>query len=279
MVLITGSKFFTGPPLSGALLDPGQCVGNDEKGRNGSGGAGTLHQPKRLASLLAWRSLKTAGTSRTWGNCSGGSPPWKRCVRIFAVPESYRFLALQEFSRIIPRLIAERPNLHLLPPFEQTPADGFDDEMAARTIFPFFISHRGKLLSVEACGRIYRALNRDVSNLLSRLRDRSPAQGRSAPLPHWPARGHAESNLRRCRNVAYQRRRPRCVGNLGHGRSRVAPEARPGIRASADNFGQDRLPRATPRHAGREGGKQQTARDSRRPADSLLHRSRSHGEE
>jgi hypothetical protein len=165
MVLITGSKFFTGPPLSGALLIPASASAMMKKAAMVP--AGLELYTNRNDWPVSWHGVRSKLPARP---NLGQLLRWVAAVEemraFFGVPESYRSLALQEFSGIIPRLIAERPNLHLLPPFEQAPADGFDDEMAARTIFPFFISHRGKLLSVEACGRIYRALNRDVSNLL-----------------------------------------------------------------------------------------------------------------
>jgi hypothetical protein len=68
----------------------------------------------------------------------------------------------------MPALIAGNSNLHPLQTWERADTDGLDDEeMGVRTIFPFFISRRGKFLSVEECARIYRALNCEVSNLVS----------------------------------------------------------------------------------------------------------------
>jgi hypothetical protein len=85
----------------------------------------------------------------------------------FKVPTYYRSLALQEFSRAVSQRIADRANLRLLPAFGQSGTDAFDnEEMAIRTIFPFTVSCGGKALSVEECGKIYRALNRDVSAML-----------------------------------------------------------------------------------------------------------------
>lgn len=166
MVLVTGSKFFTGPPLSGALLIP----------------AGTSAVIQSVDTIPAGLELYTTRNDWPirWGGIRSKLPAgpnagqqlrWVAAVEelraYFTVPAFYRFTALQEFSCMVGRMIAERSNLELLPAFENAGTDGLDDEeMTVRTIFPFFVRDRGGLLSVEACGWIYRALNRDVSKLL-----------------------------------------------------------------------------------------------------------------
>jgi hypothetical protein len=168
MVLITGSKFFTGPPLSGALLVP---AGDSTVMKQTDVVPAELRLYANQSDWPArWHGIRSALPVRP---NTGQLLRWVAAVEemrsYFAVPESYRLMALQEFARVVPQLIAARPNLQLLPAFEQFSTDGVDDkEMAVQTIFPFLIRHRGELASVEACGRIYRALNQDVSNLLPR---------------------------------------------------------------------------------------------------------------
>ena len=168
MVFITGSKFLTGPPLSGALLVP----------------AGVSAIMKQIATVpaglelytnrndwpIGWHGIRSKLPARpNFGQLLRWGAAVEEMKAYFSVPAPYRFLALQEFSREVPRLIAERPNLKLVPTFEKAGADGIEDEeMSARTIFPFFIADRGKILSLDACTLIYRALNLDVSNLLPR---------------------------------------------------------------------------------------------------------------
>jgi len=166
MVLITGSKFFTGPPLSGALLVPAGA--SAVMSRASSVPAGLELYTNRNDWPIHWQGIRSKLPVRP---NTGQLLRWVAAVEemgaYFAVPESYRILALQEFARMVPRMIAERPNLQLLLEFEKAEADELgDEEMATPTIFPFFVCDHGKPQSLEVCARIYRALNRDVSNLL-----------------------------------------------------------------------------------------------------------------
>jgi hypothetical protein len=168
IVLISGSKFFTGPPFSGALLVPADA--SAVMRRIDAVPAGLSLYANRNDWPICWSGVRSKLPARP---NVGQLLRWVAAVEelraFFAVPASYRSLALRLFSRVVARLIAARPNLELLPEYHGSGADGLDDEeMAARTIFPFSVRRHGKLLSVEACSRIYRALNRDVSNLLSR---------------------------------------------------------------------------------------------------------------
>ena len=166
MVLITGSKFFTGPPLSGALLVPASASALMKQ--IATVPAGLELYSNRTDWPVAWRNIRSQLPSRpNFGQLLRWVAAVEEMRAYFDVPASYRFLALHEFSQVIRRLIAERPNLQLLSAFERAAADGLDDEeMSATTIFPFFIFGRGGFLSVEACTQIYWALNLDVSNLL-----------------------------------------------------------------------------------------------------------------
>ena len=168
IVLISGSKFFTGPPFSGALLVP--AAASAVMRRTDAVPAGLSLYANRTDWPICWPGVRSRVPARP---NVGQLLRWVAAVEelraYFVVPASYRTLALRLFSRVVPRLITGRPNLELLPEYHSSGADGLnDEEMAARTIFPFLLRRRGKLLSVEACGQIYRALNRDISNLLSR---------------------------------------------------------------------------------------------------------------
>ena len=168
MVFITGSKFLTGPPLSGALLIPAGVSALMKE--NVAFPTGLELYSNQTDWPIGWHGIRSKLVScPNVGQLLRWAAAVEELKAYFSVPDSYRFLALQEFSRVVPGLIAERPNLQLLPAFENADADGIDDEeMAARTIFPFYITCRGKFLSLEACAHIYRALNIDVSDLLPR---------------------------------------------------------------------------------------------------------------
>jgi hypothetical protein len=157
MVLITGSKFFTGPPFSGALL-----------------------VPKRLSARLSglWRVPEGLGSYTSqydWppGWALGASLPakpnigqwlrWEAALEemrlYFSVPGSARDHVLAGLAGGIERLIAASPQLALLPL-------GIGGNDTRATIFSF-IPHRHNIpLSPEETSRLYRALGHDLSDFM-----------------------------------------------------------------------------------------------------------------
>ncbi len=182
MVMITGSKFFTGPPFSGALLVPGALARR----------FGTV--PRLPPGLADYTSR--SDWPRGWNGLRDGLVEhanigqllrWTAALRemrdYFAVPQGFRRAALARFAEIVPGLIAGEETLDLLPEYERQADAALDEEMASRTIFPFLVRHAGRALGPAETAILYRALNRDVTPLLpSRL---SSAQRRlGAQLCH-----------------------------------------------------------------------------------------------
>jgi hypothetical protein len=162
MVLVTGSKFFTGPPFSGALL-----------------------VPPDLAKRLCGTSAVPAGLRdyshasdwpREWDGVRAQLPDgfnagqwlrWEAALAemeaYFAVPLGFRTSALRHFSQAAARLIdAGGFELSGDEPRDRT-AKGDDQEFTPRTILPFILRRNGTTLTGEDAAAIYRALNRDVS--------------------------------------------------------------------------------------------------------------------
>jgi hypothetical protein len=165
MVLLTGSKFFSGPPLSGALLFPASVAERIQTIEQGAWGltdyASRYDWP---ASCAAIRSALPARLNR------GQLLRWTAAVaemqRYFAVPELYRTIALRETAAVIARAIRQYPNLEMLP-VESCPAAGHDhDEFATPTIYSFVVKRNRKPLSMEQARALYHALNEDVAKLL-----------------------------------------------------------------------------------------------------------------
>ena len=160
LVLITGSKFFTGPPLSGALLVPG----------------GLRAAIGRIADVPAGLADYTARDD--WPACFGlirrqlpmrvnvgQMLRWVAAVEeiraYWAVPDLFRRLALGEFAAAVPRHIARFPELELL---SAPPARSGDDEkgeFASRSIFAFTVRCDGRALSLAQARVLHRALNGD----------------------------------------------------------------------------------------------------------------------
>jgi hypothetical protein len=165
LVLVTGSKFFTGPPFSGGLLVPAEA-------------AARLAACAGAAPGLAdysWAGDWPAG----WAGIRGGLPAdgnpgqylrWVAALAemraFWAVPAAFRRDALRRFAATLPALLAADPVCRLLPEAAAPPPAAPGDEMQTRTIFPFLLERDGRPLAVEACGAIYRALNQDVAPLL-----------------------------------------------------------------------------------------------------------------
>lgn len=165
MVLLTGSKFFSGPPLSGALLFPARLAERIRTiERNASGLADYTSQYDWPSSCAAVRSALPARLN------NGQLLRWTAAIaemqRYFEVPELYRAIALRETAAVMARTIRQYPNLEMLP-IEPGPAAGDDhDEFETQTIFSFGVKRNRQLLSMGQARALYLALNEDVTQLV-----------------------------------------------------------------------------------------------------------------
>jgi hypothetical protein len=162
MVLVTGSKFFTGPPFSGALILPASFARRCEN---------TADIPPGLADYShasdwprAWQSLR-AGFPR--GFNIGQWLRWEAAMAEIeayrAVPRHFREHALAHFSASATTLIGAA-GLELICDEPEDCTDPVSDgEFRVRTILPFVLRRNATPLTLEQAGTIYRALNRDVA--------------------------------------------------------------------------------------------------------------------
>jgi selenocysteine lyase/cysteine desulfurase len=169
MVLITGSKFFGGPPLSGALLVPGglALVARAARLPAGLRAYSTASDwPRDWTGPRATLDAKpNPGQFLRWSAALAEMEAW------FAIPADARAAALRAFAPRVSRAMAACDEVRPLP----WSACG-DDDFPAPTIVPFFVRHDGAELSPAACGSLYRALNRDMR-------------------PHLPGLGAEEQSL------------------------------------------------------------------------------------
>jgi hypothetical protein len=164
LVLITGSKFFTGPPLSGALLVPDAL---------GAAIARIGDVPAGLADYAAcddWPACFGRIREQLPARANVGQTlRWVAAVAeiraYFAVPELFRRLALAEFAAAVPRHIARFPEFDLLPAQEPVFADADGDELAPRSIFPFTVRRDGRTLSLAQARLLHQALNMDLATV------------------------------------------------------------------------------------------------------------------
>jgi hypothetical protein len=143
LVLITDSKFFTGPPFSGALLVSEQTRARIQP---------VFGVPQGLTDYTthhdwpeSWNWMRDQLADRT---NVGLSLRWVAALEdiraYFAVPTLFRKLALTEFSAAAVRTISCCPALQLLAQPQDSLANVSDeDEIASCSIFPFTVIRDG----------------------------------------------------------------------------------------------------------------------------------------
>ena len=166
LVLITGSKFFTGPPFSGALLVPAGLAATIAAISEIA--PGMLEYSSRNDWPMQWQGLRARFPIRAnFGQWLRWEAALEEIRAYHDVPDELRRMALTIFGEGVERIIASSPSLRLLPPQQRLEDDSLDEELAQRTIFPFVLMHRGRPLALEDCRKIYRALARDARSSVS----------------------------------------------------------------------------------------------------------------
>jgi hypothetical protein len=167
MVLVTGSKFFTGPPFSGALLVPGGLSKTFDAVTDIA--SGLLEYTSRSDWPMNWPALRSRFPIRAnFGQWLRWEAALEEIKAYHNVPDEFRLSILATFGKELEQIIASSPSLRLLPPQRRSDACGINDqELAQRTIFPFVIARDDRVLSLEGCRKIYRALARDAEDCVS----------------------------------------------------------------------------------------------------------------
>jgi hypothetical protein len=164
MVLMTGSKYFTGPAFSGALLLPAwmaEAIDATEVPWGLADYGSRSDWPRRFGRLRAQLPLRpNVGQWLRWEAAFEEIGNYRR------VPLWFRREALSRFADATHRHIGSSGVLKALPRLTQ-PADGeADEEFAAATIFPFSIHQDGRALDFNEVTALYRALNTDLRGAL-----------------------------------------------------------------------------------------------------------------
>jgi len=168
ILLITGSKFFTGPPFSGAAIFPqalsyrlSQCGKTLPSGLND-------YLPK--ADLGIWEALlPDAPSPLTIGMYLRWYAALTEAKRYYEVPKEKRIAGLDGFGLKVMQMLDQHPYLEALIAttdswWARTEMSG-DELSIRRSIFPFLIrSKQGHYLSQEQVKTLYEQLNRDMSD-------------------------------------------------------------------------------------------------------------------
>jgi hypothetical protein len=171
IVIVTGSKFFTGPAFSGALLVPADLSKALDAVTEVA--TGLSDYSSRSDWPMNWPRLRSRFPVRAnFGQWLRWEAALAEMWAYYGVPGEFRLRALATFGKQVERIIASSPSLRLLP-CRQGPEDrGIEDEeLALPTIFPFVIRRHNRVLSLGDCRKIHRALACTV-------RPAGPANGR-----------------------------------------------------------------------------------------------------
>ncbi len=156
IVIVTGSKFFTGPPFSGAVMVPGRFARRLDDAS--AVPPGFLEYSSCSDWPQNWPSLRARFPVRTnFGQWLRWEAAVEEIGAYYRAPDSFRMAALTSFGEALERLIAASPSLALLP-WQDGPKDVADEELAQRTIFSFTVRHGGRMLPLAECRKLYRAL-------------------------------------------------------------------------------------------------------------------------
>ncbi|PJJ08114.1 hypothetical protein CLU83_1354 [Flavobacterium sp. 1] len=166
IITITGSKYFTGPPYSGALILP--------KRVSKSINSAKITMPKGLNNYYNhsdWPTSWFCSKDLSDGFNYGSNMRWNAAIvemdRYYKTPILYRNMGIEMFCNFVEDSIKDVAFLE--PLFgDKTKTNTYDsNEFGLRnicTIFPFFILKDEKALSIDQVKKIYILLNSDISD-------------------------------------------------------------------------------------------------------------------
>lgn len=155
-VMITGSKFFTGPPFSGAILLPlavSAKMSRAERIPNG-----LCAYTARWSWPLSWRAVRAQlPTRKNFGEWLRWEAALEEMHAYYSIPSAYRALGLQKFADCVSHFITGNPRLALVPVSNRGNSSD-EDEFSCPTIFSFLLTSDSGSLSASAVSRIHRIL-------------------------------------------------------------------------------------------------------------------------
>ena len=164
LVLVTGSKFFTGPPFAGALLLPPDIA---ERACRRPLPAGLAAYATRDDLPPDWHAARAPlSLARNVGELLRWEAALFEMTRFCAVPAAERRATLAQFAAAITARLAASARLQLLPAAAVTrgPFATPDSWDGVRTIFPFTVRGDSGLCDLAALQRLHRAINLDLSD-------------------------------------------------------------------------------------------------------------------
>jgi hypothetical protein len=166
IVSITGSKYFTGPPYSGALILPEKVSKIIQSAKK--------YLPSGLNNYYNhsdWPSSWFCSKDLSEGFNYGSSMRWNAAIvemdRYYKTPILYRNMGIEMFCNFVEDSINEASFLEPIYA-EETISNSYNSKEFGlrniRTIFPFFILQNDQVLSINQVKKLYTLLNSDISD-------------------------------------------------------------------------------------------------------------------
>ncbi len=166
ILMVTGSKYFTGPPYSGALIVP-KSIGDAIESVNAMLPKGLNQYFNRYDWPANWECSKLLSDGFNYGTYMRWNAAIVEMKRYFETPILYRNLGIEMFCNFVEESIKESPILEQLYE-EHSPSLTYkSDEFGLRTIrtiFPFFIKKDNKVLDADDVKKLYLMLNSNISD-------------------------------------------------------------------------------------------------------------------
>lgn len=165
ILMVTGSKYFTGPPYAGALIVP-KSVGDTIESVKTLLPEGLTQYFNRYDWPHSWSCSKKLSDGFNYGTYMRWNAAIVEMKRYFETPILYRNLGIEMFCNFVEESIKESPILEQLFEEHSSSLTYKSDEFGLRTIrtiFPFFIKKNGTILSVDLVKKLYLLLNSDIS--------------------------------------------------------------------------------------------------------------------
>ena len=165
IVTITGSKYFTGPPYSGALIIP-KDVSKTKELREEDLPIGLSNYYNHSDWPEIWNCSKNLSNGFNYGAYLRWNAAIAEMKRYFKTPLLYRNLGIEMFCNYVEESIKEAPFLEQLfdEEFQINTVNSEDISLKnIRTIFPFFIKKDDNVLNEVNVKKLYLMLNEDIS--------------------------------------------------------------------------------------------------------------------
>lgn len=174
MLQVSGSKFLTGPPFSGALVVPASFQGRAASVGDALAMAPGVGHSSDWTFDWASQMIEKEGPPPSFGPVFRWLPALMEAELLLALDEEFRHWAFTSFRRVVVESVADSPWLHCIPGGAEDTFGNQSDALACQSILSFAVmgaraDGSTSMLTEVACRQLFELLNRDVSGLAADL--------------------------------------------------------------------------------------------------------------